>query len=134
MIFDIMDLLQFPYEYCSRDNNYLIMLTDYFFEEDNYEFYLENSNYLYFYFLSQVINKTKKHELKAGFFEALLIYYFLTNNADINNFDSTLDYIIKNRRYLSTYFQQNYVDGHGEDFFDIIMSKILSQENNKTIK
>ena len=134
----LIELLLYPQDYCNKkyEDSYFAMIIDYLVSEDKYDFYLENSNYLLFYYVAKLINHTKSNNFKKNSFGTIAIYYFLKHNIDPNKFIPILDYSIKNRLSLGEYIEQNFIESKREEFIDSMGNKVLNDMSypRKSIK
>ncbi len=127
-------LLLNPIEFCKGNQRGSIGSITRFFEEVKYyDFYRENSNYLYFDYLSKYFDCCMKYNVKRNSFGILAIYYFLENNLDCDKFTRVLDYIFSKSEELITYTTLNYDNTKKEQLLNAIMEKILSEIDNDYI-
>lgn len=130
LIFDMLNLLLHPQEYLKQEIHYFLLITDYLLKENKYDFYLENNNYLYFHYLTQLINLTKNTTLNTKSLELEAVCYFLKNNIDPDKFAPAINYIICNRTEIYSFFTLNFKREYKDELMNIIMDIIV---NNKPL-
>jgi hypothetical protein len=136
LIFDMMNLLLFPQEYLSQEDHYFSMITDYFISENKYDFYSKNSTYPYFDYLNKLYNHGKEHNIKytGTGIEVAIIYYFLKNNTNPNNFIDALDYVHNNIQFINSFYRHNYKKENEDEFLNVLMNVILNELDHRVIK
>ena len=134
LIFDMMNLLLHPQEYLSQEDHYFSMITDYFFEEDKYNFYLDNSKYLYFYYLTNLIKLCRYNNLNKDSLGIMIIYYFLKNNIEPEKFVPAVNYAINNRKIINSFAFHNRVTNNQNEFINFIMDLILNETPSIIVK
>jgi hypothetical protein len=108
IVIDSMKILLNPLEYCSSPKKNFSKIVHYYLLENKYELYKENDNYLFFYYLTKIIEA--KIDYKDRYIEQyiqLVIYIFLKNNIEPDKFLPTLLYIIKNKKMINEFICHN---------------------------
>jgi len=132
-IFDIMNLLLYPYEYLNQENHYFEIITDYFLAENKYDFYVENSNYLYFYYLAKLIELHKSTEINSKSIECLIILYFLQNNIDPDKFIPAINYLMANQEFINSYYILNRLRKTHDESIKILLDIIINKKPARAI-
>lgn len=134
LIVPLFDLLLDPQLFFQKkEHRHFKFITKYLLEEKKHSFYHENSNYLYFDYLSKHLDCCMKYNVKRNSFGILAIYYFLKNNIEYDKFIPVLDYVFANYDDLNTFLSLNYDETKKDELINVIMEKVLNEISNEHI-